>query len=506
MPGVVILQLNRLGDLHQTLPVLRGFESHYSPEHLLLVCCDDFAEALPTGAFAGRQAVLRRATLSRWANRLRKAEAGQFPIESVHAELPEALQGDFDLAVNLTQDEPSAALMGLIHSQRKRGRIWSPAQDIVLADDWSKYLFALVKHRLANLFNLVDMQLGIAGLPFRGRQERPMLSISPEQSAHARTLLGPIQAGRTRVAVQLGASDTFRALGPRRFAQALNAVPGSHDFDAICVGSSSEHSLGEVFAQEFKGRTVNLQGKTRLEALPAVLAECRFLLSNDTGTLHVAASVGTPTLGLFFATAYYSETAPYGEGHAVLQAALPCSPCNVQQRCTVQHCRQSFYPDAIGAVVHWLLNGRSGPAPGPFESLELYVSRFTGDCTLLYEPAAGWPTPTRYLEALAWRRAFAQRLHLVDSASTASCALPVSAPQLEELALALEDVARQIESTDFTAANRSAQMALERLHQAEKACGPWGSFVGFERIADFARHAMLMRHQDLARETRAWSR
>lgn len=517
MPGIAVIQLNRLGDLHQTLPVLRGFEKHYAPEHLVLICCDEFAAALPDGSFAGQKVILTRAKLAKWNNRLRKNPADLEAVASLRAELPECLKGAFDRAINLTQDEPSASLLHLLHAHEKRGRLLSPAQDIVLADDWSKYLFAMLQHRRDNLYNLVDIQLGIAGLPFRPFPGEVIFQVSAVMAAHASSLLdhawektegkaaGP--RPKTLIAVQLGASTSFRALGPKRFAKALNAAKERHDFAVLCVGTAAERKLGEAFAEEFKGPILNLQGETNLEDLPAVLSRCRLLLSNDTGTLHVAASVGVPTLGLFFATAHFSETAPYGAGHTVLQAALPCSPCSAAHPCPVQVCRHAFEPDSVGAIISWLLDGRAGLAPGPFSSLELYCSRFTEDGSLLYEPAPGWPVSPAYQRALSWREFFKRRLaERAAGIAAKPSTIPLSSAHLEELASALDAVAEMIVSQSFTPENPLAHEALTRLIAAEKACGPWGHFVAFDRNSAMTHQANYLHHRKLARETRAWLR
>ena len=52
------------------------------------------------------------------------------------------------------------------------------------------------------------------------------------------------------------------------------------------------------------------------------------MIGGDTGTLHLAAALGTRVVGLYMGTASCHETGPYGDGHYVLQAYAPCSPCN----------------------------------------------------------------------------------------------------------------------------------------------------------------------------------
>ncbi|HEU4841228.1 MAG TPA: glycosyltransferase family 9 protein, partial [Ilumatobacteraceae bacterium] len=48
--------------------------------------------------------------------------------------------------------------------------------------------------------------------------------------------------------------------------------------------------------------TVNLAGRTSLGTLAALMARASIVVVNDTGTAHLAAAVGTPTVTLFGAS------------------------------------------------------------------------------------------------------------------------------------------------------------------------------------------------------------
>jgi ADP-heptose:LPS heptosyltransferase len=63
-----------------------------------------------------------------------------------------------------------------------------------------------------------------------------------------------------------------------------------------------------------------------------LLAEMDLLVSNDSGPVHMAVAVGTPSLVLFGPTDPV-RTGPYGEGHRILQAGLACQPC-LSRKCS----------------------------------------------------------------------------------------------------------------------------------------------------------------------------
>ena len=71
-----------------------------------------------------------------------------------------------------------------------------------------------------------------------------------------------------------------------------------------------------------KGRSIDLSGKTSLKGLAALLKKCRFLVSGDSGPVHIAAAVGTPVVAIFGTSDPGSNPTrwgPYGAGHIVIQ-------------------------------------------------------------------------------------------------------------------------------------------------------------------------------------------
>ena len=92
----------------------------------------------------------------------------------------------------------------------------------------------------------------------------------------------------------------------------------------VLVGSSAELSLAENM--KFSGSTINLIGKTDLLQLGALLELCDVCLTCDSGPMHIAAAVGTPTVSLFGATSPVRHR-PYGSGHRIIEKPVACRPC-----------------------------------------------------------------------------------------------------------------------------------------------------------------------------------
>lgn len=105
----------------------------------------------------------------------------------------------------------------------------------------------------------------------------------------------------------------------------------------LILGGKEEAGYLEPLIQPIpkaqKQRVYSLVGRTTLLELLGVLKQCRLLVTNDTGPMHVAAAVGTPVVALFGSSSP-TWTGPYGQGHEVIYKQVECSPC-FQKTCPI---------------------------------------------------------------------------------------------------------------------------------------------------------------------------
>ena len=138
--------------------------------------------------------------------------------------------------------------------------------------------------------------------------------------------------GRWRVALQPGAQYGPAKRWPAdRFAQAAGRLIDAGATVAVVGGPSDREVADEVLGAE--GRALDFVGRTSVGSLAAVLEGADVLITNDTGPMHLAAAVGTPTVALFGSTNPI-WTRPYGEGHRVLSHPVDCQPC-YQRTCRI---------------------------------------------------------------------------------------------------------------------------------------------------------------------------
>jgi heptosyltransferase-2 len=132
--------------------------------------------------------------------------------------------------------------------------------------------------------------------------------------------------------------------------------------DVWVLGGPSEKALAAEIVGDSKAR--DLTGSDIRDAILA-LASAGVAVANDSGLLHVAAALGTPSIGIFgpMTAALWAPLNPLA---AVMEinSGLPCRPCN-ENVCRLGHhrCLRDIGPDAVFAAARNALAATSSRGP-----------------------------------------------------------------------------------------------------------------------------------------------
>jgi lipopolysaccharide heptosyltransferase II len=141
---------------------------------------------------------------------------------------------------------------------------------------------------------------------------------------------------------------------PERFAAAACAITEERPVEWILFGTTKDAALGETISAALGDRCVNRIGQTTLDQLIGELRACRLLLTNDTGTMHLASLLGLPTVAIFGSTEP-QLTGPLGNSHVVLRHHVECSPCFLRE-CPIDfRCMKAINVEEVVAAVRELL-------------------------------------------------------------------------------------------------------------------------------------------------------
>ncbi|HAO93760.1 MAG: hypothetical protein A2X99_01490 [Deltaproteobacteria bacterium GWB2_55_19] len=105
-------------------------------------------------------------------------------------------------------------------------------------------------------------------------------------------------------------------------------LAGRFDLTPVIIGDASTASLAEKAAEKCNG--ISTAGKLTLRGAAALMARAAFVLSTDSGPMHMAQALGVPTIALF-GPDDPRLTGPLNGNSNVVRELLPCAPCRKKQ-------------------------------------------------------------------------------------------------------------------------------------------------------------------------------
>ncbi len=315
---ILILQMQRLGDLILTFPLALWLQRRYPGREILIVAEPDFyRELLPVSPgivyvpWTGAEALADRR---------------------------------FHLLLNLSHRPEAAALAARLAADETIGPRQASGGITYVSGQWQLYRASLVHNNRYNRFHWADLNA---------------LDVVPIDRIRATVWPRPREAPgpRGRVGLFLGASQAEKR-PPAAFWIGLVQELGRRGINAVLLGGPAEVGLGAEVASAVTSATLNLCGKLSLRALFEVFEALDLLVTPDTGPMHLAAWSGLRTLDLSMGPVNPWETGPYQPGHAVLQARMSCVGCWSCTHPQPYACRAAFTPRNVAHVVQCLIQNR----------------------------------------------------------------------------------------------------------------------------------------------------
>jgi heptosyltransferase-2/heptosyltransferase-3 len=132
------------------------------------------------------------------------------------------------------------------------------------------------------------------------------------------------------VCIHAGAGTWVKQWEAARWAQVADALSEHFDVHVIFTGTSSEKPIIEQVLGQARLRHTSAAGVMGLGSLAALYQRSALVIGCDSGPMHIAAAVDTPTVTLF-GPANPAEFAPWGdrERHLLLMSSIACRPCRV---------------------------------------------------------------------------------------------------------------------------------------------------------------------------------
>jgi len=344
---VLLVRLDNLGDVLLTTPAFRAVRRALPGVHLALL-------AGPAGCEVGHlnpdidETILYRA-----------------PNEDVYFELPqdparemaavEALEErDFDAAIIFTSYKQSALpaaylcyLAGI--PLRAAGSFEGPGSLLTYRHRYAE----TVPPRHETLRGLeLTKSLGFPPV------EPEMVLVPREEDEEDATRLLERHGIERFVLVHPGASASSRAYPPEHYAAVIKELAGRSGLPVLVTGGPDEEDLARRVAGS---AGISAGGETRFGSLAALVGRAEAVVTNNTGTTHVASSLKRPVVTVFAGTNPPEQWGPWRTPHRLLTHPVPCAPC-YKRFCPIGHeCLTSIPPEMVVRAALNLL--RESPVP-----------------------------------------------------------------------------------------------------------------------------------------------
>lgn len=273
------------------------------------------------------------------------------------------LERDYDLVFDIQGNFKSGLISSLTGATQRIGFIKGEAREGL------NLLFTNRRVPLRRLdYHVTEKYLRLVSVPF-GKDYREMqlsgtIYTSPADDADAEALLATLSDGLvflfhcgTTWVTKLWAKKSWIELGR----QVLDSFPEATIL--LSWGNQEERAVATEVAKGI-GPGARVIDRYPLKGLAAVMKKVDLVVAADTGPVHIAAAVGTPTVSMYRAT-NGKLTGPRGPQHTTLQSPMHCTKCARKQCDKDRECSESIKVETVLAAVQKLLTPVLQEPPEP---------------------------------------------------------------------------------------------------------------------------------------------
>ncbi|OGW24279.1 MAG: hypothetical protein A2X55_04960 [Nitrospirae bacterium GWB2_47_37] len=156
----------------------------------------------------------------------------------------------------------------------------------------------------------------------------PLLSIPSASKERAKRLLKGLQEDVIWIAVGHSSMRPATRWDINKFKELFKLLVNySKKIHFILLGGKEDFESGEYLRSNFAGHIINLCGKTNIIESAAAISKSVLYIGNDTGIMHLAASMDIPCVCIFSARNNPGKWEPYGNRHVILRKDIDCAGC-----------------------------------------------------------------------------------------------------------------------------------------------------------------------------------
>jgi heptosyltransferase I len=335
-PGkILIVKPSSLGDIVHSLPFLNAIRACFPESEIHWVIAKGFEGLLEGHPMINKLWIIHK---DKW----RKISRAGETVKELAALFKELKKERYDLIIDL---------QGLLRSGLITAATGAPVRIGFLEAREGSRIFYTHKVEGGKDIHAVDRYMKIAH--FLGCSDENIcfpLPVDVSDIQHKFTL------PEEYVVLVPGARWETKRWAPEMFGELAARLP----LKAIIAGSRGDLDIAKTIVELSLGKAVSLVGKTSLKELIEIMRNAQFVVSNDSGPMHIAAALGIPVFALFGPTEPL-RTGPYGGIHTIIREKTECAPC-FRKKCDTLYCMRNLsvqrVSDAIRSRVSLPSHGR----------------------------------------------------------------------------------------------------------------------------------------------------
>ncbi len=297
---IAVVQAGGLSELLLTFPAMEGLRAAYPAAEMALLTTSANRELLAPRTGPWTSLVTLPPAVTAASRRRRGSSADTPPAAQASADTRRTLQSlsdtRFDIGIQLTVDSRSADDF-LLHL----GARVSAGTSAHGAEGFDRAIeFVPLQHTTLRALEIVSL---VGAQPAALAAALPILR---EDRDRARHLIRPLSdGGRPLLALHPGGSDP-RHRWPTGWFGEIAARAATGGWRVVVLGSEQDGRLArDLIGQAVSHgadcrRILDLTGRTDLSDLIGIADAADVLVGNDSGPLHIAEAVGTPSVGIFW--------------------------------------------------------------------------------------------------------------------------------------------------------------------------------------------------------------
>jgi lipopolysaccharide heptosyltransferase II len=180
----------------------------------------------------------------------------------------------------------------------------------------------IVRHEVQRQLDLVS------AVGFRTDDQRMSIQIPSRASERVGSWMADqgMGSGDLWAVIHPGSTAPSRRYAPESYVEVAKRLVRDHGFRLVFTGGAAECETVEGIRHAMGGLpSLSLAGQLDLAELAALIGRAPLLISNNTGPVHIASSVGTPVVDLYALT--NPQHTPWGVPSRVLHHDVPCKYC-----------------------------------------------------------------------------------------------------------------------------------------------------------------------------------